>query len=119
MEIAITICSVLGVSSIISAFINRKLIAVYKRQEEQELRQKAVENGMQALLRANIISIYNKYMERGYVPIYERENIDHLYKEYKTLGGNGVVESLIEKLDDLPTPRHSDSENNSEETYRL
>lgn len=104
MEIAVTICSILGVSGIVSAIVNRKILQIEQRQHEQEERYKAVENGVQALLRANIISIYNKYMERGNIPIYERENIEHLYKEYKTLGGNGVVESLIEKLEDLPTP---------------
>lgn len=106
MEIAITICSILGVSGIISTFVNRKLLKLEQRQQEQEERYKAVENGVQALLRANIINIYNKYTDRGEIPIYERENVEHLYKEYKTLGGNGVVESLVEKLEDLPTPHH-------------
>ena len=117
MEILVTICSILGVSGIVSAFVNRRLIniekrqeerskAVEHRQEEQEKRNKAVENGVQALIRANIISLYNKYTDKGYIPIYERENLEHLYTEYKTLGGNGVIESLLEKLADLPTPPH-------------
>lgn len=69
-------------------------------------RQKATEMGVQALLRAQIIHIYNKYTDMGYLPIYERENIAHLYEQYKNLGGNGVIEELMEKLSDLPTPRH-------------
>ena len=106
MEIALAICSVIGVSSVISAFITRRIVAIEKKQSEQEIRNAAVEKGVQALLRANIIQIYNKYIDRGEIPIYERENIEHLYAEYKTLGGNGVVESLIEKLEGLPTPRN-------------
>lgn len=64
---------------------------------------KATQNGVQALLRNEIISNYNKHMEKGYMPIYERENIDRMYHEYKNLGGNGVVEELMEKLNHLPT----------------
>lgn len=63
----------------------------------------ATEKGVQALLRSSIITLYNKYIDKGYMPIYERENLDHLYTEYKALGGNGVIENLKEKLDKLPT----------------
>lgn len=71
-------------------------------------RQHAMELGTQALLRAQIIHIYNKYMERGYLPIYECENIEELYKQYKNLGGNGTITKLVEKLFDLPTEPHSE-----------
>ena len=63
----------------------------------------ATEKGVQALLRAEIIRLYNKYIELKVIPIYERENLEHLFVEYKALGGNGVIESLKEKLDELPT----------------
>lgn len=46
--------------------------------------------------------MYNKYSELGRFPIYERENLEHLYAEYKALGGNGVVEGLVEDLNELP-----------------
>ena len=64
----------------------------------------ATEKGVQALLRAEIIRLYNKYIDLKAIPIYERENLEHLFVEYKALGGNGVIDSLIEKLNELPTP---------------
>ena len=67
-------------------------------------RHKATQLGVQALLRANIIGLYNKYIERGAIPIYERENLEQLYIQYKNLKGNGVVDGLRERLADLPTP---------------
>ena len=70
-------------------------------------KQTALELGTQALLRAQIIHIYNKYMEKEYLPIYERENIEELYIQYKNLGGNGTITKLFEKLCDLPTDPHS------------
>lgn len=66
---------------------------------------KATQNGVQALLRNEIISNYNKHMEKGYMPIYERENMEKMYKEYRNLGGNGVAVELMEKLNRLPTER--------------
>jgi len=65
----------------------------------------AIQRGVQALLRAQIIQVYNVYMVRGYLPIYERENIEELYEQYKALSGNGVIADLIEKLKELPTER--------------
>lgn len=97
--------SALGIGGITSAFVNRKINEMRQRQEADEARQSAVEKGVQALLRAGIIGLYNKYIEKGYIPIYERENLEHMYDEYKALGGNGVIEDLVEKLRDLPTPR--------------
>ncbi|MDO4300794.1 MAG: hypothetical protein Q4D26_05325 [Clostridia bacterium] len=66
-------------------------------------RHKALEQGVQALLRTEIISIYNKYFELGYCPIYAKENIEALYKQYKALGGNGAAASMTETIRDLPT----------------
>lgn len=65
---------------------------------------KATQLGVQALLRANIISLYNKYIEKQELPIYERENLEHLHNQYKNLKGNGVIDGLYEKLMELPTP---------------
>lgn len=56
-----------------------------------------------ALLRDRIIVIYNRYTEKGYFPIHERENLAHLTGEYYALGGNGVVKELEERLSELPT----------------
>lgn len=66
-------------------------------------RQKAVELGIQALLRAEIIHVYNRYIDRGYCPIYALENVNHMYEQYHALGGNGAVTKLVEDLTELPT----------------
>jgi len=91
-------CGIMG--TLILGIFSRLAIK-FKRMQS---RQAATELGVQALLRAEMIHIYNKYMERGEMPIYERENIAELFKQYTNLGGNGVIKELIEKLYDLPTP---------------
>ncbi len=56
----------------------------------------AVKGGMQAILRDEIIALYNRCSDNGCVKIYELENMEHLYINYKALGGNGAVEELYE-----------------------
>lgn len=63
----------------------------------------SIKLGVQALLRNSIIQQYNHYEEQGFIPIYARENLDALSKEYYNLGGNGVVHQLMDKLAELPT----------------
>jgi hypothetical protein len=74
----------------------------YKKMHKNNV---ATQKGVQALLRAQIIQVYNVYIVRGYLPIYERENIEELYDQYKELSGNGVIAGLIEKLYELPTEK--------------
>lgn len=81
------------------------LSLLYQRLSRRVKRQDAIGLGVQALLRDRIIQIYNHYAEAGYLPIYARENIEALYKQYHALGGNGTITELIEKLHDLPTEK--------------
>ena len=59
---------------------------------------KANKTGMTALLRDRIHENFDKWMEREYAPIYARENLEKLYKAYKTLGGNGCVDDRYEEF---------------------
>ena len=63
----------------------------------------AVKLGLQALLRSQMISDYNKYSEKGCAPVYARDNFENCWKQYHSLGANGVMDDLHEKFLDLPT----------------
>ncbi len=69
----------------------------------QYLKSKAIGKGVEALLRNGIVQTYNKWSERGYCPIYARENAIRMYEPYHVLGGNDVATDLISDLKDLPT----------------
>ena len=64
---------------------------------------KGVRLGVQALLRAQMIADYNKWSERGYAPIYARENFINCWTQYHCLGVNGVMDDLKAKFLALPT----------------
>lgn len=69
----------------------------------QHLKNKAIGKGVEALLRNGIVQTYNKWSEKGYCPIYARENAVRMYEPYHILGGNDVATDLIEDLKKLPT----------------
>ena len=35
--------------------------------------------------------------------ILDKENIEHMFEEYKNLGGNGTVKELMDELLEVPT----------------
>lgn len=65
----------------------------------------AMKLGLQAVLRNEIIAQYNNCMSRepAFTRIYEMTNMEHLYKQYHALGGNGAITNLYEDFLDLPT----------------
>ena len=76
-------------------YILKKIYGLYKRQ-------KAVEQGVQALLRNELIRRYRGYESKGEISILDKENIEHMFKEYTNLGGNGTVKAMYEDLLELP-----------------
>ena len=74
-----------------------------KRQDEQDKKNRAIENGVQALLRNELIRRYREYESKGEISIIDKENVEHMFEEYKNLGGNGTVAKMYEDLLELPT----------------
>ena len=66
---------------------------------------KGVRLGVQALLRAQMINDYNCWHEKGYAPIYARQNFENCWGQYHLLGANGVMDDLHKKFLELPTER--------------
>lgn len=64
---------------------------------------KALEDGMQCLLRQEIIRSYENYTHKGYCPVYAREALTRGYSAYHSLGGNDVATDLFDKIMELPT----------------
>lgn len=83
----------------VSSFVGA-IIAFAKTKKHK---QQAIEQGLQALLRAELIHAYDKYEEQKYIPIYAREATVRMYKAYHELGGNDVVTDLYKQTLKLPT----------------
>lgn len=63
------------------------------------------EDSILSLLRERIIQTYNHYMDKQKLPIYARESLDRMRKDYDELNKDGVdtIDTLIEQLYKLPT----------------
>jgi len=80
----------------------------WKSLKKLKLTNDAVRLGVQALLRSEMIREWNKYSELGYAPIYARENFENCWKQYHSLGVDGVMDDVYKKFMSLPIKRKDD-----------
>lgn len=71
------------------------------RQAELEKRQKAIEEGMQAILRDRILEAYYHYHKRGNITLHGLENVEKMFSAYSGLNGNGTVPHLVDYMREL------------------
>ena len=90
----------------VTGIVGRGYRVILKRQKEAEKKNKAICDGVQAILRERIIDRYNDYSEKGYCPIYAKESLERLYGAYSNLGGNDVATELYEKTIEMQTERN-------------
>lgn len=87
------------IPTILGAIIGFVLTKLKKNRKKE----KAIEQGVQALLRNELIRRYREYEIKGEISILDKENLEHMYEEYINLGGNGTVKKMYEDLIELPT----------------
>ena len=72
---------------------------------------KVFKGSMQALLRAQMISEFNKAKDKGgFAPIYAKDSFENMWKFYHALGANGVMDDIHETYINFPV-RKGDVEN--------
>lgn len=76
-----------------------------KRSRQDKKEREAMQLGVQALLRNELIESHDKYMKEGCCPIHNRDNIINMYDQYHKLGANGVVDGLMNELLRLPVEK--------------
>ena len=77
-------------------FLGTKL----KKNKKKDL---AIEQGVQALLRNEIIRRYREFESKGEISILDKENLEEMFEQYKNLGGNGTVKKMMDELLNLKT----------------
>ncbi len=76
-------------------------------------RDEALEDGIECLLRAELIRAHKEYKRKGFCPIYARESITKMYDAYHGLGGDGVITGLKNEVLALPTEEPQKEESSS------
>lgn len=72
----------------------------FKKNKKKDL---AIEQGVQALLRNEIIRRYREFESKGEISILDQENLDEMFVQYQNLGGNGTVKKMMNDLYELKT----------------
>lgn len=63
---------------------------------------RSLRDGVQCLLRAEIIRQNEKWTRAGYCPVYAKQALSREYKAYHGLNGNDVATGLYEETMELP-----------------
>ena len=98
------------ISCCVSFFLGGALSFMVAKFKGAVKKEKALQDGMQSLLRDKLIEFHDKYTERGYCPIYAKESARRSYEAYHELGGNGVITKLFNDIMSLPEeqPQNAD-----------
>ena len=101
------IMSLLGVPSFFS------IIAYFiKKFKQYQTEMDAIKAGMQAMLRAQMVADYNLWHNKGYAPLYAKDNFENVWKKYDALGENGVMSSIHDEFMALPFTPDVEEETN-------
>lgn len=76
--------------------------AEMEKYEQWDILRQNVANGVQCLLRMELIRSHEKYTAKEYCPVYAKENLTRAYTAYHNLGGNDVATELYHQTMDLP-----------------
>lgn len=98
MESAV-IVAIIGVFNVVFTTV---FPVIRDRKRKKSTDTQIVEDGLQCLLRAEIIRSHDKYTSRRYCPIYAKENLKRAYDAYRALGGNDVATDLYHQCMALP-----------------
>ena len=98
------------VSSVVSAMLvfllqsyireNRSL-----KKDKEDARSRhdtAMKNGMVCVLRKHLMDEHETWMAKGYITSHALENGLAMYRAYKDLGGNGMIDHMEDEIQDLP-----------------
>ena len=112
MDSAIIVAIIGGAVTIFNVIFSTAMANKAERKRQQDVEQlrqndrsKQIESGLQSLLRAEIIRSHEKYMDKGYCPVYAREALNRIYESYHALGGNGTMTELYKQVMALPTDK--------------
>ena len=74
-------------------------------EQQQKQETEAIKNGMQSLLRRQILEDFKRVSADGYCGATMRDTIFAMFEAYTALGGNGTVKDAVAEVRELPMNR--------------
>ena len=96
----------LGVPSIVFFIFQVVYNGLSTKMKKEKTETTMIKKALQALLRDRLREHYIEYTEKGTIDIADKENFDNMYQIYHALGKNGVMDTMYDKVMNLPiTPK--------------
>lgn len=83
--------------------------SLLSEKKKREKRYRLMEKGIQCLLRENIITQCDKWIDREYCPYHEKYSLKKEYEAYSGLDGNDVAETQMNLLMELPDHKREEN----------
>ena len=97
------ITAVFGFISTMLAYLLQQSHKENKRlKEEQKKRATALEDGVVCILRKHLMDEHELWTAKGFITPKALESGLLMYKAYKSLGGNGMIDHMEEEIQQLP-----------------
>ena len=105
------------ISAAAAVFASTGFWAYITRRSERDTAEKKL---LMGLAHDRLISQSTRYINRGFISHEEYEDLRHyLYDPYLAKGGDGTVEKMMKKVDELPVKAVSDMVRAKEDFYGL
>jgi len=86
-----------GVASIVVACLQRH----WSKKDKGDARIDALVEAQQVMMVDRVRYLGREYIKDGFITITDKENLTAMYNAYKTLGGNGHLETIMSEVDRL------------------
>ena len=101
--VSIIITAVFGVITTMLTYLLQQSHKENKKlKDEQKKRSRALEEGVVCILRKHLMDEHELWTSKGYITPKALESGLLMYKAYKTLGGNGMIDHMEEEIQELP-----------------
>lgn len=101
MDSTVISALVSGAVTLVNVIFTAVFGYVKDKKHKKTADERNIEDGLQCLLRAEIIRAHEKYTANGFCPIYAKESLRRAYTAYHDLGGNDIATALYKECLDL------------------
>lgn len=93
---------------VIFGIILSLITVLWQNIKTYQKKMESIKSGVKILLKNEITNYYDEAILKNSITLFEKEMLIELYKQYKNLEGNGLIENLIEKIDTIPLKNGGD-----------
>lgn len=87
-----------GIMAIVMAALQRH----WKKKDDKNDAIKALVNAQKVVMVDRVRHLGGKYIQNGEIALEDKETLHDMYAAYKSLGGNGHLETVMHEVDRLP-----------------